>query len=60
MKDGTVKLALAICIQNGKLSYVNTEGAGAEIQLESVNLQATRRANARPGFRNPFANSSTR
>jgi hypothetical protein len=58
MKDGTVKLALSTCIQGRKLTYVTTEHTGAEVALESVNLEATRRANPRTWSTDPPTNSS--
>jgi len=47
MKDGTVRLALSICVQDGKLTFVTTERTGEEVGLQAVNLEATRRANRR-------------
>jgi hypothetical protein len=56
MKDGTVKLALSTCIQGSKLTYVTTEHTGAEVALDSVNLEATRRANPRTWPTSPPTN----
>ncbi len=46
LKDGTTRQALAVCVQDEKLTYVAVRGTGEEVALESVDLTATRRANA--------------
>ena len=45
LKNGTVKRALAYCIQDEDLSYVTPQGTGERIQLEAVDREATREAN---------------
>ena len=51
LKDGTVKLALSMCVQDEKLTYVTVGGKGDQVSLSSVDLGATRRANAPIGPR---------
>lgn len=46
LKDGTVKQALAVCVQDGKLTYVTLQGTDDVVALDSVDFTATRRANA--------------
>ncbi len=48
LKDGSIRPALAMCIQDSKLSYVTPQGTGEEIPLELFDPEATRKVNT-PG-----------
>jgi len=46
LKDGTVHRALAVCRQDGLLTYVTPDGSGSQLEVSAVDREATRRANS--------------
>lgn len=46
LKDGTVRVAIALCRQESRLTYVTPGGWGGEVEFSDVDRDATRRANS--------------
>jgi hypothetical protein len=47
LKDGTSRAAVAVCVQDGFLTYVAPNGDGGRVDVNAVDREGTRRANAR-------------
>ena len=45
-KDGSVQSAVAVWVQGNSVGYIGPEGTAGHLPLDSVNRQATRRANS--------------
>ena len=45
-KDGSVQSAVAVWVQGNSVRYIGPEGTAGHLPLDSVNRQATRRANS--------------
>jgi len=45
-KDGSVQSAVAVWVQGNSVRYISPEGTAGHLPLDSVNRQATRRANS--------------
>jgi hypothetical protein len=45
-KDGSVRFAIAVWVQDGKLQYTQTDGTAGSAPLDTLDREATRRLNA--------------
>jgi hypothetical protein len=46
LKDGTVKTAVATCVQDGFLTYITQDGDSGRVEIGALDREATRSVNA--------------